>query len=70
MSNKPIKEEWTEYYIYLEVLRQSNVTNMYGSASYLRDDFGIGRREAIDIVANWMHNYEELLEKKIIRRND
>mgnify|MGYP003133032521 FL=1 len=62
-----IKEEWIEYYVYLEVLRQSGVTNMFGSAPYLREQFGLGRRESIKIVANWMDNYEELIEKKIIR---
>ena len=63
-----INEEWTEYYVYLEELRQSGVTNMFGATPYLREEFGLGRREAIKIVANWMDNYDELIEKKIIRR--
>jgi len=63
-----INEEWIEYYVYLEELRKSGVTNMFGSAPYLREEFGLGRRESINIVANWMDNYEELIEKKIIRR--
>jgi len=64
-----IKEEWIEYYVYLEELRQSGETNMYGTSSYLREEFGLGRRESIKILANWMDNYEELIEKKIIRRD-
>ena len=67
--NDGINEEWIEYYVYLEELRQSGVTNMFGSAPYLRSEFGLGRREAIKIVANWMDNYEELIEKGIIRRD-
>ena len=63
-----INEEWIEYYVYLEELRQSGVTNMFGATPYLREEFGLGRREAIKIVANWMDNYDELIEKKIIRR--
>tara|TARA_R100000697_G_C5307214_1_gene159701 strand:- start:27 stop:224 length:198 start_codon:yes stop_codon:yes gene_type:complete len=63
-----INEEWIEYYVYLEELRQSGETNMFGSAPYLREEFGLGRRESIKIVANWMDNYEELIERKIIRR--
>ena len=63
-----IKEEWIEYYVYLEDLKQSGVTNMFGATPYLREEFGLGRREAIKIVANWMDNYEELIEKGIIRR--
>ena len=64
-----IKEEWTEYYVYLEELRQSGETNMYGASSYLREEFGLGRREAIKVLGSWMDNYEELIEKKIIRRD-
>ena len=66
---KEIKEEWTEYYVYLEVLRQSGVTNMFGASPYLREEFGLGRREAITILRNWMDNYDELIEKGIIRRD-
>ena len=61
-----IKEEWYEYYVYLEELRQSGVTNMFGASPYLQSAFGLGRREAIKIVSNWMENYEELREKGII----
>ena len=64
-----IKEEWYEYYVYLEELRQSGETNMFGASPYLQNEFGLDRREAIKIVANWMENYEKLVERKIIVRN-
>ena len=64
-----INEEWTEYYVFLEVLRQSGVTNMFGATPYLREEVGVGRREAIKILSSWMDNYDELIEKKIIRRD-
>lgn len=64
-----INEEWIEYYVYLEVLRQSGVTNMFGATPYLREEFGLGRREAIKILSSWMDNYDELIEKGIIRRD-
>ena len=64
-----INEEWTEYYVFLEVLRQSGVTNMFGATPYLREEFGLGRREAIKILSSWMDNYNELIEKKMIRRD-
>jgi len=67
--SKEIKEEWYEYYVYLEVLRQSGVTNMFGATPYLREEFGVGRREAIKILGSWMDNYAELIEKGIIRRD-
>ena len=64
-----INEEWIEYYVYLEELRQSGETNMFGATPYLREEFGLGRREAINVLGSWMDNYDELIEKKIIRRD-
>ena len=61
-----IKEEWYEYYVYLEELRQSGVTNMFGAAPYLQEEFDLSRKEAREILINWMNNYEELEEKGII----
>ena len=59
-----INEEWIEYYVYLEELRQSGVTNMFGATPYLREEFGLGRRDAIMFLSSWMDNYDELIEKK------
>ena len=65
-----INEEWIEYYVYLEELRQSGVTNMFGASPYLREEFDLGRREAIKILSSWMDNYQELLDKGIISRGE
>ena len=46
-----------EYYEYLEALRQSGVTNMFGAAVYLERDFGLDRYEARDILLEWMKGY-------------
>ena len=46
-----------KYWIFLEELRKSGVTNMYGAGPYLEHRFGIGQREARMIVADWMRNY-------------
>ena len=45
------------YWIYLEKLRRSGKTNMFGAAPYVEMEFGITHREAIKIVADWMRNY-------------
>ena len=45
------------YWIYLEQLRRSGVTNMYGASPYLAEAFGLSRNEARDILADWMRNY-------------
>ena len=46
-----------KYWIYLEMLRRSGVTNMYGAASYLQQEFNISKQEAVKILADWMKNY-------------
>ena len=47
-----------KYWIYLEELRRSGVTNMYGAAPYLQEEFGLECDEAIKILADWMENYK------------
>lgn len=46
-----------KYWIFLENLRRSGVTNMFGSAPYLMKEFGLDQKEAIKIVGDWMKNY-------------
>ena len=46
-----------KYRIFLENLRRSGVTNMFGSASYVVDEFGVSHNEAVKIVSEWMKNY-------------
>ena len=47
-----------EYFEYLEELRQSGVTNMFGASPYLMREFGLGKYEARDILSQWMKSYE------------
>ena len=51
-----------ECFDYLERLRQSGVTNMFGASPYLQRRFDISHREASNILSKWMKNYEELIE--------
>ena len=46
-----------EYWIYLEDLRRSGETNMYGATPYLMAEFGLSKNEARKILADWMQNY-------------
>jgi hypothetical protein len=68
MSKDTYNEEWIEYYEYLEDLRQSGVTNMFGASPYLQEDFGLDRREAKNILLSWMTHYDALLEDGVISR--
>lgn len=58
-----MKEEWKEYYLYLEWLRDTGITNMFGSPAYLAKEFDLTEDEAKEIVLNWMKNYKEIAEK-------
>ena len=46
-----------KYWIYLEQLRRSGVTNMFGAAPYLANAFGLSNEEARKILSDWMENY-------------
>lgn len=46
-----------KYWIYLENLRCSGVTNMFGAVSYLMDEFNLEHDEACEILTDWMKNY-------------
>ena len=46
-----------KYWLYLEALRRSGVTNMYGAAPYLEKAFGLTEKESHKILIEWMKNY-------------
>ena len=58
-----MREEWIRYYEYLEELRKSGKTNMFGATPYLQDQFGLDRVEASLILKSWMDNYQEISTK-------
>jgi hypothetical protein len=65
-ANKyPIKEEWEEYYKFLEALRRTGVTNMWGAAQYLEEvkEFKLTPDQAKDVLLSWITNYNELDQK-------
>lgn len=46
-----------KYWIFLENLRKSGTTNMFGAGPYLEAAFGLDRREASKVLTEWMTNY-------------
>lgn len=46
-----------KYWIYLERLRRSGETNMYGATQYLHEEFKLPKEDAIKILIDWMKNY-------------
>jgi hypothetical protein len=48
-----------EYFDYLNELRESGVTNMFGASPYLMDEFGLDKYEARTILSEWMHSFKD-----------
>lgn len=51
------KQEQVNYF--LDELRESGVTNMFGAAPYIVEEFGVTRQEAKDLLLNWMQTFDE-----------
>ena len=52
-----------DMHVFLNDLRDSGVTNMFGAAPYLQDEFGLDKREARQVLANWMQSFSENLDE-------
>lgn len=48
-----------EVFEFLDNLRESGVTNMFGAAPYLEEAFNLPRKEARAILIEWMETFEE-----------
>lgn len=61
-----------EVFVYLDELRESGVTNMFGAGPYVEDEFDVDRRTARSLVVEWMETFDErhlgLLERQPIAR--
>jgi hypothetical protein len=44
---------------YLDELRESGVTNMYGARPYLQEAFGLEKQVATTILDYWMRSFSE-----------
>jgi len=53
-----------DMHTFLDALRDSGVTNMFGAAPYLQKEFGIDQKSARQVLANWMQSFSENLEYK------
>lgn len=52
--------------IFLDVLRSSGVTNMFGAASYIEDHFNVSKYQARDFLKVWMETFGERREKGLV----
>jgi hypothetical protein len=44
---------------YLEALRESGITNMFGAAPYIERVFDVSRKEAVSLLIEWMETRKD-----------
>jgi hypothetical protein len=44
---------------YLDWLRETGITNMFGAGAYLREEYGFERDEASEVLKYWMQTFGE-----------
>jgi hypothetical protein len=47
-----------EHKIYLDKLRESGKCNMFEAGFYLQNDFGLDRKEAREILKEWLESFK------------
>ena len=47
------------FFIFLDILRESGLMNMFGAPKVLEEEFGLSRKMAIDVFQQWTKTYEE-----------
>ena len=58
-SIRKLTQEELDVFIYLNKLRESGVTNIFGSPTYVQERFDIDPKEARQIVSLWMTYFHE-----------
>jgi hypothetical protein len=51
------------YFDFLNALRDSGATNMFGAAPYLQKEFGLSRSEARKVLGKWMKSFESAVNE-------
>ena len=59
MSYQYESEFEQEVFEYLDELRESGDTNMYGAGPWIQDEFYLDKREARAMLSKWMKTFTE-----------
>lgn len=54
-----LTEAKKEVFEYLDELRESGITNMFGAGSYIQQEFSVTKREARTLPIEWMETFGE-----------
>lgn len=58
-NTRETTEQEKEVFEYLNDLRDSGATNMFGASSYIEEEFEINKRDASKLLSTWMSNFNE-----------
>jgi len=59
IDTRETTQEEREALQFLNALRESGQTNMFGAAPYVEAEFGVNRQESVRLVKLWMENFNE-----------
>ena len=59
MSTEVMNQEKQAVFEFLDDLRESGATNMFGAAPYVQEEFGFDKRLARSFVIEWMETFSE-----------
>ena len=54
-----MEEDREEMFEFLDDLRESGETNMFGAGPYVQEAFGLSRSDARKVVMEWMGTFSE-----------
>ena len=57
MKTERDSESLEEYFAFLDSIRESGKINMFGAAPVLQEVYGLNKREARDILLQWMDTF-------------
>ncbi len=59
MADLELTEDEQEIFEFLDELRESGETNMFGAASYIQNEFGSDRKESRSFLKKWMDTFSQ-----------
>lgn len=66
---RQITKQEREIFEYLNDLRASGATNMFGAGPYVQKEFGLDKNESRKFVSLWMKNFKESGDYDLINEN-
>lgn len=51
-------EFYAEVFFYLDGLRETGATNMFGAAPYIEEEFNVDRKVAGEVLQAWMRTFD------------